>query len=297
MKTKNPFPKSLALLGVLLIILAGGIFAYQISQGQTHPDNGISLSKSEDASTKPNKVIPLDKRGKDKSEEAVKDTKNKDKEKPKEENPPPKSDKAEKKQKETKPPKKNTPTASPTPTSTPKSSTTSKPTSSPAPKATKTPKPSTTKTPTKTPAPKPTPKPSKTTSPKASAGSISNDVLNKTNAYRTSSKTKNLKFDKCAESLAQKHSEIQAGKRSMFHQDMENIYECIPMEAGYSFIVGENVAYAQKDAAAVVEAWWNSPGHKANMLNPEFTHMGAAVSYSDDGTPFYTQVFWGKNKS
>ena len=30
-------------------------------------------------------------------------------------------------------------------------------------------------------------------------------------------------------------------------------------------------------AAALVEAWMNSPGHRANLLNPHFTHLGASA--------------------
>jgi len=54
---------------------------------------------------------------------------------------------------------------------------------------------------------------------------------------------------------------------------------------------GENIAYGQKTPEAVVEAWWNSPGHKANMLNASFTEIG--VGYVASGS-YWTQMFIGK---
>jgi uncharacterized protein YkwD len=53
----------------------------------------------------------------------------------------------------------------------------------------------------------------------------------------------------------------------------------------------ENVACAHPSAASVVRAWMKSPGHRANILNPKLTHMGAAVSESDTGQKYWVQVF------
>lgn len=49
--------------------------------------------------------------------------------------------------------------------------------------------------------------------------------------------------------------------------------------AGYDYLsIGENLARGPFTSnAAVVEAWMNSPGHRANILNPKFTEMGAAA--------------------
>lgn len=50
-------------------------------------------------------------------------------------------------------------------------------------------------------------------------------------------------------------------------------------EAGYVYItVGENLALGNyKNDGALVEAWMNSPGHRANILNSKFTEIGVAV--------------------
>lgn len=46
--------------------------------------------------------------------------------------------------------------------------------------------------------------------------------------------------------------------------------------------------------ASAFNWWMNSPGHRANMLNPNYTHIGVGVShiaYGDKGYFFATQVF------
>jgi uncharacterized protein YkwD len=50
-------------------------------------------------------------------------------------------------------------------------------------------------------------------------------------------------------------------------------------KTGYIFqIVGENLALGVFDSnQALVQAWMNSPEHKANILNPKYTEMGASV--------------------
>ena len=54
---------------------------------------------------------------------------------------------------------------------------------------------------------------------------------------------------------------------------------------------GENIARGQATPAAVVSAWMNSSGHRANILNSSFTHIG--VGYVSDGK-YWTQMFIGK---
>ncbi len=54
---------------------------------------------------------------------------------------------------------------------------------------------------------------------------------------------------------------------------------------------GENIARGQSTPAAVVNAWMNSSGHRANILNSSFTEIG--VGYVADGR-YWTQMFIGK---
>ena len=54
---------------------------------------------------------------------------------------------------------------------------------------------------------------------------------------------------------------------------------------------GENIAKWQSTPAAVVTAWMNSSGHRANILNKSFTHIG--VGYVAGGN-YWTQMFISK---
>jgi len=51
---------------------------------------------------------------------------------------------------------------------------------------------------------------------------------------------------------------------------------------------GENIARGQRTPAAVVSAWMGSAGHRANILNSGFTHIG--VGYVASGN-YWTQMF------
>ncbi|MFD4818100.1 CAP domain-containing protein [Peribacillus butanolivorans] len=54
---------------------------------------------------------------------------------------------------------------------------------------------------------------------------------------------------------------------------------------------GENIAQGQKTPEEVVEAWMNSQGHRENIMNSSFTHIG--VGYVESGN-YWTQQFIGK---
>ncbi|MEV6836127.1 CAP domain-containing protein [Streptomyces sp. NPDC051133] len=60
--------------------------------------------------------------------------------------------------------------------------------------------------------------------------------------------------------------------------------------AGVTELGGENIARGQADAAAVVQAWMNSPGHRANILNCDFRTLGVGVHFGPGG-PWWTQDF------
>ncbi|EOQ13989.1 hypothetical protein KOY_00304 [Bacillus cereus VDM021] len=51
---------------------------------------------------------------------------------------------------------------------------------------------------------------------------------------------------------------------------------------------GENIAQGQRTPEEVVQAWMNSEGHRANILNSGYTHIG--VGYVESGN-YWTQQF------
>lgn len=53
---------------------------------------------------------------------------------------------------------------------------------------------------------------------------------------------------------------------------------------------GENIAYGQKTPEAVMQAWMNSSGHRANILSSKFGKVGIGY-YVVNGTPYWVQLF------
>lgn len=55
---------------------------------------------------------------------------------------------------------------------------------------------------------------------------------------------------------------------------------------------GENIAAGYGSAAAVVEGWMNSEGHRANILSLPFHKLGVGFAEADDAYGYYwTQLF------
>lgn len=93
-------------------------------------------------------------------------------------------------------------------------------------------------------------------------------------------------------SAAQSHSDDMADRNYFDHASPEGYHADHRIEAtGYRWSTwGENIARGQKDPAAVMDAWMNSPGHRANILNCSFTQLGVGVRTGANG-PWWTQVF------
>ncbi len=62
-------------------------------------------------------------------------------------------------------------------------------------------------------------------------------------------------------------------------------------EAGVFYSrAGENIAYGQSTPEAVVQAWMNSSGHRANILSSSFTTIGVGYTVVN-GTAYWAQLF------
>lgn len=54
---------------------------------------------------------------------------------------------------------------------------------------------------------------------------------------------------------------------------------------------GENIAYGQTTPEEVMKGWMNSPGHRANILNSNFTQIGVGIALKSNGQLDWTQTF------
>jgi len=71
-----------------------------------------------------------------------------------------------------------------------------------------------------------------------------------------------------------------------FQQRVDNLMQLLGAES-----VAENIAFNYQTAESVLNAWLNSPGHKANIVG-DFTHFGIAVTTDPQtGKKYYTNLF------
>lgn len=54
---------------------------------------------------------------------------------------------------------------------------------------------------------------------------------------------------------------------------------------------GENIAWGQRSPEEVMNAWMNSSGHRANIMNPNFTTIGVGYYENTKGTDYWCQIF------
>ena len=59
---------------------------------------------------------------------------------------------------------------------------------------------------------------------------------------------------------------------------------------------GENIAAGYSDASSVMEGWMDSPGHKGNILDADYTHIGVGC-YEENGYRYWVQLFAGIDTS
>lgn len=125
------------------------------------------------------------------------------------------------------------------------------------------------------PAPQPPPNPAPTPAP---TNTIS-QLLDAHNRYRAQHNVPALALNAKLTAAAQKHARWMANNRRMSHTGVggSSFADRIRAE-GYDFRMGgENIAAGYKSVDAAMTGWMNSPGHRANILNPNYKEVGLGV--------------------
>jgi len=119
-------------------------------------------------------------------------------------------------------------------------------------------------------------------------------VFELTNQERKKKELAPLVLSPALNKLARAHSENMARQEKMDHTlDGKSPFDRM-RDAGYRFTkAGENVGAGEEGTKieAIVQAWMNSEGHKANILNPDYTEIGVGIGRTKDGQLYFTQVF------
>ncbi|MEU8032986.1 sigma-70 family RNA polymerase sigma factor [Streptomyces sp. NPDC049099] len=172
--------------------------------------------------------------------------------------------------------------------------------SSPSPSAAKTTKPSPAKktsparksAPTARQSTRPAPAPARTTqAPSQPTGTV-DQVVALVNKERAAAGCGPLAEDPQLQKAAQGQSDDMAARDFFDHTNPDGADPGQRITAaGYRWSTyGENIARGQQTAAAVMDSWMNSPGHRANILNCSFKNIGVGV-HKGTGGPWWTQDF------
>ena len=126
-----------------------------------------------------------------------------------------------------------------------------------------------------------------------------NEVLRLTNEFRAENGLSPLKANSELDQTAQKYSQTMATGDFFSHTGKDNSTPWSRAEKeGYKArTMGENIAVGQRSPQQVVQGWIDSPGHRRNMLNPNFTELGVGYFNLENDTgkvnynTYWTQLF------
>lgn len=156
--------------------------------------------------------------------------------------------------------------------STVKNSSSTKPATGTAEQVSPKPAPAPSPAPAPAPAPAPVPAPEPVNTNSSSYDYLSNvekEILTVTNRYRSENGLAPLTWDSSLYDSARSHSALMFTTNTFKHTTKYNVGENIYMLAS-----GDKSKYS---AEFIVAKWMNSEGHRANILNPKATRMGAGV--------------------
>lgn len=121
-------------------------------------------------------------------------------------------------------------------------------------------------------------------------------IVNTTNTNRTEHGAGLLTINPQLTLAAQRKAQDMAQKGYFAHVSPEGVTPWSWFSGtGYRFThAGENLAVRFSDSETIVRAWMNSDGHRANLLNPDFTEIGIGIAegeYKGKKAIFVVQLF------
>jgi uncharacterized protein YkwD len=104
-----------------------------------------------------------------------------------------------------------------------------------------------------------------------------------------------LRWNAALGTAALAHSQDMAAQRYFNHLAKDgSLVGARSVRAGYAWRrIGENIGFGQNSPQDALDGWLSSPGHCANIMNPDFTEMGAAYGMTAEqrsGIVYWTQV-------
>jgi uncharacterized protein YkwD len=117
------------------------------------------------------------------------------------------------------------------------------------------------------------------------------EVLERTNQERAKAGKPALKANARLSRAARSHALNMAKQEKLSHTLDDKTFDQRIEAMGYQFTrAGENISNAPT-AADSLEAWMDSPGHRENILNPDYREIGIGQGVSPTGQNYWVQVF------
>lgn len=117
-------------------------------------------------------------------------------------------------------------------------------------------------------------------------------VVDLVNQARSSAGLGQLSYDYRLDLGAERHTAQMATVGQMAHEGIgDGTPQSRMFDAGWNWAWGENAAVGQTTPEQVVSEWLASPGHRANILNPNFRFLSVGYGTAPDGRPYWTQSF------
>jgi uncharacterized protein YkwD len=120
-------------------------------------------------------------------------------------------------------------------------------------------------------------------------------MLDSVNAERAKESLDPLSWCPALGRSATAHSKDMATKNYFEHEDLDGgQVSDRALAQGYNYrTVGENIAVGQRDVVEVMQGWMDSPGHRENILRPQYTHLGSGVATGD--YKGFESIYWTQN--
>ncbi|MGP1907194.1 CAP domain-containing protein [Metabacillus sp. JX24] len=127
----------------------------------------------------------------------------------------------------------------------------------------------------------------------AAVSEFEKKVVELTNAEREKQGLKPLQLDEELSKVAKEKSKDMQSKNYFDHNSPTygSPFDMMKKFGVEYTTAGENIAKGQASPEEVVQAWMNSEGHRKNIMNADFTHIG--VGHVEEGN-YWTQMFIGK---
>lgn len=126
-------------------------------------------------------------------------------------------------------------------------------------------------------------------------------IIQLTNERRELSGINSLTANQLLTSAAYKKAEAILKEQKFSHNFENKKFSDWVKEAGYKYsYVGENLAIDFVTSEGVLNAWWDSPSHKNNLLNPLYSEVGLAVvegNFNNQNSILVVEIFGAPPKS